>query len=146
MARPEQILTTKLETCRPKYTNKLITELKSLVHNPPFHTLYDNDGLQGGSTDFRGSKLQGQKAFLNSPEAPSMLALVIVDNSDVATTQSKKNEVSMENGVIPCNSNSNLDIEDTKARADVNGVLKMVKQKKKLNAKMRDLKQKMNTK
>ena len=52
----------------------------------------------------------------------------------------------MENGVIPCNSNSNLDIEDTKARADVNGVLKMVKQKKKLNAKMRDLKQKMNTK
>ena len=54
-----------------------------------------------------------------------MLPSVIVDNSDVKTAQSKENGVS--------------------THAAVNGVLKMLKQKKQLHAKMRDLKQKMNT-
>ena len=113
-----QILTTELESYRPKYTDELIIKLNFLVHNLSFHTLCDNDGLQGGNTSFCGSK-----------------------DDDV----SQENGVSMENRVIPCNSNSNLDVEDTKAQVDINGVLKMVKQKKKLHAKMRGLKQKMNT-
>ena len=51
----------------------------------------------------------------------------------------------MEIGVSPCNFIPNLDNEDSKACAAVNGILKMVQQKKKLHAKMRDLKHKMNT-
>ena len=62
MALPGRILSTKLESCRPKYSDKLLTKLNSLVHNPPLHTLYDNDRLQGGSTNFRGSKYKN-KAF-----------------------------------------------------------------------------------
>ena len=54
-----------------------------------------------------------------------MITSAIVDNSDVKTTRSKENGVS--------------------THAAVNGVLKMVKRKKQLHAKMRDLKQKMNT-
>ena len=57
--------------------------------------------------------------------------------------QVQENGVSMENGVNPGDSNLNLDAEDSKAHSTVNRIIKMVKQKKKLHAKMQNLKQKM---
>ena len=165
MAWPGQILTTKLKSCRLKYTNKLITELNSLVHNPPLHTLYNNDGLRGGNTNFCVSKYKnktfcGDNKLSSKPDAgdsylgcfngTTKSSLSSLDDDTGVTTkriiiQVQETGVLMENGVIPCNSNSNLDVEDTKACAAVNGILKIVRQKKKLHAKMRDLKDKMNT-
>ena len=160
-----QILTTS-ESCRPKYSNQLLlTKLNFLVHNPPLHTLYDNDGLQDGNTNFCGSKYKnktfcGDNKLSSKPDARYSLLgcfngttksfLSNLDDDKGVTTerninQVQENGVSMENEVNPGESNPNLDAEDSKAHATVNGIIKMVQQKEKLHAKMRNLKQKMNT-
>ena len=122
-----RILTNKLESCRPKYTNKLITELNSLVPNPPLHTLYDNNGLRGDSTIFCGSKYKnkticGDNKLSSKPDTGDSLP-----GCFNGTTKSSFTNLDNNTGVTTKRIINQVQENEVSTHTTVNEVLKMVK-------------------
>ena len=90
---------------RPTYTNQLLTKLNSLGHNPPFHTLYRNDGSGDGNTNFCGFKYKnkifcGDNNLSSKPDAGDSLLGCFNDTTKSSLSTLDDNTGVTANGIL----------------------------------------------